>query len=105
MARKIEQSVTDAIRARRAFCGGNTQVTPTADGLLVTLHGHKVAHLFGSTLVVDWCGWNTTTTRSRINCALDALAPGYYACLRNRRGVIMSRATHTPVEPVIGVAS
>jgi len=86
MTRKIEQQIESAIAARRSFCGGNTQVTPYHDDLYVTLHGHKVAHMSGNTLTLDWCGYNTPTTRSRLNCVLRALAPQYVAAINRGKG-------------------
>jgi hypothetical protein len=90
--RKIEQNVIDAIRGRRNFCGGNTVVSMDKDGqgFGVSLHGHIVARLEGSTLHLDWCGWDTPTTRSRLNCVLKALRiMGIIACIRGSSGIFL----------------
>jgi hypothetical protein len=98
--RKIEQQIIDAIRAKRALAMANTAVTFADLGsgdtsMAVTLHGHLIAHAVGGKLTLDWCGWNTPTTRSRLNAVLDALglnragAPRYAACVKNSNGLFV----------------
>lgn len=43
--RKIEQDMIDAINNENAFCQGNTTVTMTDQGWIVTLHGNKIANM------------------------------------------------------------
>ena len=59
----------------------NTEVRQTAQGWELTLHGHKIlargrvkvilregaAPVYCDTLTIDLCGWNTVTTRDRLN--------------------------------------
>lgn len=102
MARKIEQQITNAIRSRRNFIGGNTAVrviqnAPHAPDIIVQLHGNTIAKLIAGKLTLDWCGWNTPTTSSRLGCVLDALADDYYACIRKGVGTFMRRMDHSPV--------
>jgi len=73
--RSIEQQLIGAILARQPFSGGNTAYSPAAN--TVTLHGNLIARY---TDTAGWqfnlSGWNTPTTRSRINALASALRPG-----------------------------
>jgi len=96
--RKIEQSLIAAIRANKPFKMANTQFIPYCPGNggrvgQVLLHGNLIAtykpHSEGYKCPKEWhfnlAGWNTTTTRSRIN-ALSRTFLGYTA-VANRKGV------------------
>lgn len=68
--RKIEQAMIAAIRDYRPWRDGNTAY----DGAgTVTLHGNAIAKFEDSpegkrgSILFNLCGWNTPTTRSRIN--------------------------------------
>jgi hypothetical protein len=65
--RKIEQKLIAAIRAAKSASFGNTAVTQTEHGAIVTLHGNVIARI-GTPDGTHWtlAGWNTNTTRSRI---------------------------------------
>lgn len=70
MARIIETEMLRAIREKRdAWKKDNTTVVHGPAGTTVLLHGHAIA--FRHTEYDAWkfnlCGWNTNTTRSRIN--------------------------------------
>ena len=93
--RKIEQQIIAAIKARRDFIGGNTQVSLHTDTLLsVTLYRSVVAVLDGNDIRLAFCDFNTPTTVSRINCLLAALDVPYYAHIVKREGCFSSRADH-----------
>lgn len=77
--RKIEKQIIAAIKARQNFKGANTLVECSGFSVIVKLYGHTVATFIDGNALVDFCGWNTPTTRSRINCLLDALEVPYYA--------------------------
>ena len=82
--RKIEKKMVAAIKARKNFKSGNTEVTMTRNEYLGTctamvyLHDNLIAKIsFGPENVVaqfTMAGWNTNTTRSRLN----ALGVGVY---------------------------
>lgn len=72
--RKIEEWMIDAIKngestpartfdAKRA----NTRVHHVIGRVEVQLHGHTIARIDGDRAEFNLCGWNTSTTRSRIN--------------------------------------
>lgn len=75
--RKIEEQMVAAIKARKNFKSGNTKVTMTRSEHLGTctamvyLHANLIAKIsFGPDNVVaqfTMAGWNTNTTRSRLN--------------------------------------
>ena len=75
--RKIEEQMVAAIKARKNFKSGNTEVKMTRNEYLCTctamvyLHGNIIANIsFGPENVVaqfTMAGWNTNTTRSRLN--------------------------------------
>lgn len=69
--RKIEQEMVAAVRARRPWRSGNTEVVIYGDdGLAVSLHGHiiykEVEGRFERSKFFNLQGWNTVTTRSRL---------------------------------------
>lgn len=75
--RQIEKQMVAAIKARKNFKSGNTEVTMTRNEYLGTctamvyLHANLIAKIsFGPENVVaqfTMAGWNTNTTRSRLN--------------------------------------
>ena len=87
--RKIEKAMNDAIRAGRSWGQANTQIIvsdvqndlgadlPEQKRIRVYLHGHMIADIFRSDVLVtvrfDHCGWQTVTTKSRINAIAQEL--------------------------------
>jgi hypothetical protein len=80
--RKIEKQMIAAILAKKDFKSGNTRVEthPRTDGALITS-----VYLFDNLIAQNgadgtWgfklCGWDTTTTRSRINAVMRTVCPG-----------------------------
>lgn len=69
----IEKKLTAAIQTRKTVNLGNTLVTATDSGFVVTLHGNEIARLTGSFLRLSSCGWRTSTTKSRLNAILHAV--------------------------------
>jgi hypothetical protein len=77
--RKIEQLMIDALRARRNFKSGNTQVMsyPDHDAAEIRLHGHVIGVIsHGKYLTLSNAGWLTPTTKSRLNALLGGLCAG-----------------------------
>ena len=81
--RKIEQEMNSAIRYRRNFSKANTSVRcfKNRDGITtemdVYLHGNHIASLDTATnaLTIKDGGWQSVTTKSRLNALLDEFAP------------------------------
>ena len=85
--RKIEQQMNEAILNRKDFFKGNTSVenyiTETgAREAIVKLHGNHIATV-GDTLQICDAGWQTVTTKSRLNALCNEFAEGCYVFQRN----------------------
>lgn len=86
--RKLEQNLIAAIKAGRDFKEGNTQYVPV--GGIVKLYGNVIAReLYAGPsdfpTVFNLAGWNTATTRSRINALRSGL--GYKGGVSSKGGV------------------
>ncbi len=76
--RKIERQMQDAIRNKVNWSSGNTTVFNDNEGnQFVTLHGNLIAQIsnFGD-IKLSSCGWQTVTTKSRLNAILDTFLSG-----------------------------
>ena len=80
--RKIEQEMNRAIRYRRNFSTANTSVRCFKTNGITTdvdvfLHGNHIASLDTATnqLTIKDGGWQSVTTKSRLNALLDEFAP------------------------------
>lgn len=100
--RKCEQAMIDAVRAvayKRSFktnVGGNTTVTVihhtgNESVIEVRLHGHliaelKVRHSNPEVIAFRWtlAGYNTVTTRSRVNALCRAFGAGHAGVCQRR---------------------
>ena len=85
--RKVEQQMHEAILNRKDFFKGNTSVqhytTETgAREAVVHLHGNHIATV-GDTLQICDAGWQTVTTKSRLNALLNEFAEGCYLFQKN----------------------
>jgi len=75
--RKIEQEMNTAIRYRRNFSKANTSVRCYREEIDVFLHGNHIATLDTAThaLTIKDGGWQSVTTKSRLNALLDEFVP------------------------------
>ena len=76
--RKVEEQMNMAIRARKNWAGSNTTVRCFKENGITTemqvlLHGNLIAWLDTATndLNISSAGWETVTTKSRLNALLD----------------------------------
>ena len=69
--RKIEKQMCAAIKADLNWSSGNTQVVTNAGLSTVYLHGNKIAMVDGDSLTIFDGGWQTPTTKSRLNALCD----------------------------------
>ena len=81
--RKIEEQMNMAIRSRKNWSGSNTTVTCyKKDGITtevnVLLHGHCIAWFdtASNDFNISSAGWETVTTKSRLNAILEEFASG-----------------------------
>ena len=80
--RKIEQQMNKAILNREDFKKDNTEVITISDCSFVYLHGNHIATV-GDTLDICDAGWQTVTTKSRLNALLNEFAEGCYVFQKN----------------------
>ena len=81
--RKIEEQMNYALRHRKNWAGSNTTVRCFKENgvtteMQVLLHGNLIAWLDTATndLNISSAGWETNTTKSRLNAILDEFASG-----------------------------
>ena len=78
--RKIESQMNRAIRNKADWSSSNTQVSYNdfTNCSEVRLHGHSIATFDHSTQAVkiSSCGWQTVTTKSRLNAILSEVKYG-----------------------------
>ena len=80
--------------AAKAFLADDTMATrnntSVRDGEL-RLHGHVVAKRIGGLTAVSLAGWNTVTTRDRVNAVLIRLGCDYRIAQRDGLPVLVNR--------------
>ena len=85
--RKLERQMNQAIRGQRNWAGSNTTVFTTDNGLesTVYLHGNHIATYFhyDRTLQIFDGGWQSVTTKSRLNALLDEFKPQFIVFQKN----------------------
>ena len=78
--RKIEQQMNSALYRKANWAGSNTtvQYNELTNCSQVLLHGHQIATLDHHTnaLKLSSCGWQTNTTKSRLNAILSEVKYG-----------------------------
>ena len=80
--RKIERQMNEAILNQKDFKKDNTEVITISDCSFVYLHGNHIATV-GDTLDICDAGWQTVTTKSRLNALLNEFAEGCYLFQKN----------------------
>tara|TARA_R110002012_G_scaffold12069_2_gene54154 strand:- start:397 stop:720 length:324 start_codon:yes stop_codon:yes gene_type:complete len=65
--RKITEDAIRAFRNRDKFKRGNTEVRVYGEQRLLMLHGNTIAVLDAEGLFITSAGWETTTTKERLN--------------------------------------
>ena len=90
--RKVEQQMNSALRNRKNFSSGNTTVIQNDDNTAdIFLHGNCIGYVDYSgkiaptsgTLKISDAGWQTVTTKSRLNALCDEFAYGCYVFQKN----------------------
>ena len=71
--RKIEQQMNNAISNQQNWQSGNTVVTfdPLEEVSIVHRHGNKIAEVGNTVIRLFDGGWQTNTTKSRLNAILS----------------------------------
>jgi hypothetical protein len=108
--RKIDKDMLAACIARVPMSQGNTVVQIDEGKACVYLHGHPIAVVGQNHLLIDWCGWITTTTRSRLATLVHYFRPGYGLRLEGLRTGLPRAYLTRPGQPetcmpVVGVTT
>ena len=71
--RKIEKQMCAAVQSNKDWQSGNTSVhfDPETGVSIVRLHGNKIAEVSDNDMTIFDGGWQTTTTKSRLNALCD----------------------------------
>ncbi|CAB5144612.1 hypothetical protein UFOVP147_22 [uncultured Caudovirales phage] len=73
--RTIEKNLIAAVKAGKRYNVANTTFDPVCG--VVSLHGNPIAKINGGAMLCSLAGWNTPTTRSRINALANTFGhPG-----------------------------
>ena len=86
--RVIEKNMNTAIRNGRDFRSSNTSVTHSINAqgqseAIIKLHGTHIATVTNDTLVLFDGGWQSNTTKSRLNALCNEFATGFSVIQRN----------------------
>ena len=89
--RKIETQMNKAIKSQKNWSSGNTQVITDGGMSRVFLHGNHIANVVDDvangnvkTIVQLFDGgWQSNTTKSRLNALLDEFATGFSVFQKN----------------------
>ena len=73
--RKIESEMNAAVTNRYNFSKANTQVSINDRIAEVRLHGNLIARVGDNFVQILDGGWQSVTTKSRLNALLDAVTP------------------------------
>ena len=96
--RKIEAQMNAAIAGQRNWSKDNTRVEVNKHGdTFVYLHGHNIATIskWGD-IRLSSCGWETVTTKSRLNAILDCFVHNIGIYQRDWQWYIQGRDFNVP---------
>jgi hypothetical protein len=95
--RKVTQTICKALMSGERKSIGNT----STDGETMFLHGNPIARLKDKNLILSLAGWNTVTTRERINGLLMSLGLHCFVCQRKGEPYVF-RSAHGQEIPLVG---
>ena len=72
--RKITNNAVNAFKAGREFKGSNTKVIVEGDKIRMYLHDNLIAQRSNTVLTITSAGWETNTTKERLNGVLQAFS-------------------------------
>ena len=101
--RKIEEQMNNAIRNRKNWAGSNTTVRCFKENGITTeinvlLHGNCIAWFdtASNEFNISSAGWETVTTKSRLNAILEEFASGTRVIQKNFQWFLSDFGTLTP---------
>ena len=65
--KKITKDSVQAFESNRPFKRGNMEVRVSQSSTKLLLHGNCIAEKIGQKLFISSCGWETVTTKERLN--------------------------------------
>ena len=97
--RKIERQMNEAIRNNSDFSKDNTRVTHDGGDAFVYLHGNHIGTVRqnGALEIFDG-GWQSNTTKSRLNALCDEFAYGCGVFQKNWEWFVSTRGGTVPFE-------
>ena len=103
--RKVEIQMNNAIRYRRNWAGSNTMVRVSREVVEVFLHGNHIASLDTAThkLTIKDGGWQSVTTKSRLNALLDEFVPSVGIFQKNWTWFLSDRLDGSVVPFITGM--
>ena len=103
--RKIEEKMNTAIRYRQNWAGSNTMVRVYKEVVEVFLHGNHIASVDTATndLTLFDGGWQSNTTKSRLNALLDEFIPSMGIFQKNWTWFLSDRLDGSAVPFVSGM--
>ena len=103
--RLIEKQMNTAIRYRKNWAGSNTMVRVSKEVVEVFLHGNHIASVDTATnqLQIFDGGWQTVTTKSRLNALMDEFAPCMGVFQKNWDWFVSDRLTGQVVPFISGM--
>jgi hypothetical protein len=97
--RKLEKQMNFALSNKGNWAGSNTSVSynDSTNCSSVYLHGHQIATLDHNTnsVKLDSCGYETNTTKSRLNAILDEVKYGCRVFQKKFEWFVSYRGTTT----------
>ena len=86
--RVIEKNMNNAIRNGKDLRSGNTSVTHSINAAgqseaIIKLHGNHIGTVTNDTLLLFDGGWQSNTTKSRLNALCYEFATGYKVFQKN----------------------
>ena len=95
--RKIERQMNSAIRSGRNFTSSNTAVRHGFEGEAdVYLHGNHIATVKSNSIIIKDGGWQSNTTKSRLNALLYEFSYGMRVFQKNFEWFISDMGTVKP---------
>ena len=80
--RKLEKEMVSAVNGRYTWESGNTKVNVSSGDVFVYLHDNLIFKIVRGVRSFTLCGWNTPTTRSRLNAlGVDVCCRNFAPCL------------------------
>jgi len=90
--RQIERNMNRAIRNNANFSSSNTSVVTENGVSIVRLHGNHIATITRSGLELFDGGWQSNTTKSRLNALCDEFAYGCRVFQKNWEWFVSTRS-------------